>query len=254
MQYCLECLCHQTIAKFEVLIIDDGSEGAAQVAQTYQTRLELRYERRGNDGSPARSRNRGAELAQHNLLLFIDSDILLNPDAVAAYCYFLTPNPNYLLYGYVGTVSEGHSFWFSEVSIHWLDKRFNWRDGHLRATEKLFLAAHECAYSGNFAIHRQTFFELNGFDPRFQGWGGEDLDLGERAIKQGKELHFLIDAWAEHQVHARDSLFHLKPSEQREHFYRFKPHPPVPYTVRCLGSKQAYQKLTQTIQSHYQPL
>lgn len=234
-----------------MLVIDDGSEGAEQVVQTFQARLQLRYEHRENDASPARSRNRGAELARNALLLFIDSDVLLNPYAIAAYCYFLAPNPSYLLYGYVGTLIESQSLWFPDVSVHWLDRRFNWREGHLRAKSILFHSAHESAYSGNFAIHRQTFFELNGFDSRFQGWGGEDLDLGERAITEGKELHFLLDAWAEHQLHARDSAFHLKPSEQREHFYRFKQHPHVPYQVQCLGSKQSYEQLTRAIQSHY---
>ncbi len=251
MERCLNSLCRQSQIEFEVLVIDDGSEGAEQVVAEYRSRLRLRYEHRFNDASPARSRNRGAELAVYPLLLFIDSDILLNPNAVAAYCYFLSPTPDYLLYGYVGTVFESPSVWFPEVKVNWLDKRFNWKDGHLRATDKVFLSAHECAYSGNFAIHRQTFFQVNGFDARFQGWGGEDLDFGERAIGEGKQLHFLLDAWGEHQVHQRNTAFHLLPAEQREHFYRFKSRPAVPYDVRCLSSKQAYQQLTQTIQSHY---
>lgn len=229
-------------------MVDDGSSAEHLLAEFRA--FPLRYCWRSNDQCPARSRNQGAALAQSDLLIFIDSDILLNPEAVVSYVNYLQGHANYLLYGYVGTEKTAQSLWFPEVEVNWWDKRFDWQEG-LVPQARLFHSAYECAFAGNFAIYRKTFAELGGFDERFTGWGGEDLEFAERAVRKGLQVHFLIDAWAEHQVHARNDAFHRLPSEKRGYGYHFRPHPTMPYAVQCFSSPQAFQQLEQTIQSHY---
>lgn len=52
-----------------------------------------------------------------------------------------------------------------------------------------------------FALHRQRFSDLGGFDEAFIGYGGEDTDFGFRARAAGLPLLFMGGAGAFHQYH-----------------------------------------------------
>jgi glycosyltransferase involved in cell wall biosynthesis len=54
----------------------------------------------------------------------------------------------------------------------------------------------------NIAYPRSLLEEIGGFDPEF-GFGGEDTDLGLRAVKSGAELVFVDEALTWHAVHPR---------------------------------------------------
>lgn len=59
--------------------------------------------------------------------------------------------------------------------------------------------------SGNFGIHRQDFERVNGFDENFEGWGGEDDDLGRRLRSAGVRLQSIIGhTHSYHLWHERD--------------------------------------------------
>jgi predicted glycosyltransferase involved in capsule biosynthesis len=38
---------------------------------------------------------------------------------------------------------------------------------------------------GHYSIHRKDIERVNGYDENFEGWGGEDEDLGIRLVKAG---------------------------------------------------------------------
>jgi glycosyltransferase involved in cell wall biosynthesis len=68
--------------KYEVLIIDAGStDNTEGVAGLYKNNAPypLRFVAFNQRGI-ARQRNHGAQLAQHNQLLFLDADVVLNPE------------------------------------------------------------------------------------------------------------------------------------------------------------------------------
>lgn len=253
LQGCLELLTRQQGCVFEVIVCDDGSIGCQAVCEAYASRLSLNYLWRANDQCPGRSRNLGAADATYQQLVFIDSDVLLNPNALAAYTRHLQARPEWLIYGYVGyeVQSVAPSVLLPERTVNWRDPRFGWIGQGLRPADKLYHSAYECAFAGNFAVSRQVYQALSGFDERFRGWGGEDLDFGERAVKMGYQIHFLLDAWAEHQLHQRSDLFHLQAAESRGYHYVFKPHPAVPYCVCTLADPEALRHLEALIQQHY---
>lgn len=234
---CLELLCRQSLAPDEVLVADDGSEGGRAVCAGFARQLPVRCLWRANDQSPARSRNLGAAAATGSLLVLLDSDVLLNPAGLEAYARKLGQHPAWLLYGYVGTGVETvtDSALRAGLSVNWRDPRFGWNGSRLVPSDKLGHSAYECAFAGNFALARASFAAIGGFDEGFSGWGGEDLDFGERAVARGFELHFLVDAWGEHQAHGRSDDFHRRPSEQRGHGYRFRPHAAMPYPVQAIA-------------------
>ena len=59
--------------------------------------------------------------------------------------------------------------------------------------------------SGNFGIWREDFQLVNGFDENFQGWGGEDDDLGRRLRRAGIRLESIVrQTHSYHLWHDRD--------------------------------------------------
>lgn len=70
---------------------------------------------------------------------------------------------------------------------------------------------------GLFAIRREAFEDMGGFDPRFRGWGGEDAAFGRAADTLLGEV-----------VRLPGVLWHLW-------------HPPQERISRTIGSEQSYQ-------------
>jgi len=82
----LNCLAKQTYRPFEIVIVDDGSDTAtaeAVNAWKLQARpaFDVTYQWQENQG-PAAARNRGLEASHGELILFLDDDDLLCPDAL----------------------------------------------------------------------------------------------------------------------------------------------------------------------------
>jgi len=252
---CLQMLSQQRQLPLEVIVVDDGSEQGASVAQSQIWPFELVYDWRNNDCRVALSRNRGAERAKGQLLVFIDSDILLNPLALEAYALFLDLKAHWLLYGYYGYHEEllTPSALLPGQTVQWCDRRYvEFNENQILPAPNLLRFPHEWAWSGNFALHRSLYRQIKGFDARYQGWGGEDLDFASRAIASGFELHFLLDAWGEHMPHALNEPFHALPSEQKSQIY-LSHYTPSPYPVRVLSTPHGLKGLLKKIHGFYVP-
>lgn len=75
LRRCLGSLCRQTVADFEVLVCDDGSnDDTADVVCEYEPLLDITYDVSTNWGGAARPRNRGIALARAPYVAFLDSD------------------------------------------------------------------------------------------------------------------------------------------------------------------------------------
>ncbi|GAB3222348.1 hypothetical protein GCM10027447_09170 [Glycomyces halotolerans] len=78
---CLEAVKSQTRPPDELIVVDDAStDSSAEVAERFGCQV-IRHDR--NRGVSA-ARNRGIAAASGDLLFFIDSDIVLHPDAIEA--------------------------------------------------------------------------------------------------------------------------------------------------------------------------
>ncbi|MBD3281453.1 glycosyltransferase, partial [Candidatus Uhrbacteria bacterium] len=79
----LESIAKQTVGVKEVIVIDDGSsDNPSKVAEQFKERLPLTFTRFvPNSGAPA-ARNRGAEIASGELIIFLDADAVLKPHAL----------------------------------------------------------------------------------------------------------------------------------------------------------------------------
>src|SRR5690348_9381958 len=72
-------VCGQLRRGDEAIVVDDGStDDVAQVAKKFPVRL-IRVEQ---ESGVSAARNRGADLATRPILLFVDADVVLHPDAI----------------------------------------------------------------------------------------------------------------------------------------------------------------------------
>jgi CDP-glycerol glycerophosphotransferase len=84
IEACLRSIAGQTVRDLEVVVIDDGStDASAEIARGFAQRDErFRVVSQANRGLGA-ARNAGLDLAEGELVTFVDSDDVLPPDAFA---------------------------------------------------------------------------------------------------------------------------------------------------------------------------
>lgn len=207
LQACLQAIERQTAVPDEIILIDDGSEGGERVAKSFD--LPLAYHWRPNDARLAWSRNQGARMASRRGLVFVDSDAILNPLALASYAAALDELPEHAIFGYHANVREATDLYPSAIlnglTVHAEDQRFPWIAGKgLTVHPHLLQRPMDFAWSCNFALRAEVFWAVGGFaEERFSGWGYEDVDLGYRLSDAGAAIYFSLDAWAETLPHSR---------------------------------------------------
>jgi glycosyltransferase involved in cell wall biosynthesis len=76
---CLRSVFDQTLAPFEVLLVDGGStDSTLEIAKGFGVKII----KEGKPSSPANARNIGAENASGNILLMMDADVVLQKDCL----------------------------------------------------------------------------------------------------------------------------------------------------------------------------
>ena len=78
---CLGAIFDSSFKDFEVIVVsDNSSDNSVEIAKTYNCKILELKENRG----PSFARNKGAEIAESDILLFLDSDIILKKNS----CFF----------------------------------------------------------------------------------------------------------------------------------------------------------------------
>jgi glycosyltransferase involved in cell wall biosynthesis len=179
----------------EVLVVDDGStDDTAEVAAIYPLRVVR------NDGPPGPSgaRNAGAHAAQEDVVLFIDSDVVLGPGAIARVMGWFDDPEVVGVSTIASEVPENPGFVakYCAVSDRYVGE--NWdptSTGHDRKT-----GARTCRWlSTRFgAMRKQAFDEVGGFDVRFDRPCMEDAEF---SIRMARKYSLILDLDAVHTHH-----------------------------------------------------
>ncbi len=177
---------------FEIVVVDDGSEPAV-VLDDFVGEPAVRVSRIAHQGRSA-ARNHGSALARGFILIFVDDDIRVGPDFVAAHERAHRRWDHALV---VGSVVPG------DPSLQGPVGRFR-----RRLETKGLPTAHGIAERPNFctaanmSISRRAFAELGGFNPQLHS--AEDQDLALRHSNRGRPIVFAPEAAAVHDDLALD--------------------------------------------------
>ena len=194
---------------FEVVIVDDGSEPPLERPPSSPLDVRVvRQERRGF-GAP-RARNAGAQAASHDILLFLDSDVLAEAGWMADHARWHHAVSDALTLGFYANVPvsdiDPETIRRRPGTLKHLfsDRRKDppWIESHVTRTKNLTSRADDLfrvVCSGNLGVSR-SFYELTGgFNESFTRWGMEDTEFGYRAYTRGGLLVPVYDALAWHQ-------------------------------------------------------
>ncbi len=179
LRKCLDALENQIlnveIHSFEIVIVDDGStDGTVDwLRNNIETYPHLRLFEQSH-GGPALGRNLGVEKSKGELIVFIDSDLVVEK-------FFLRNHIDSLLRAWK---KLGNRKCFTYGSV------INTSNFSNPSSEPFKLQDLSWAYfaTGNVAIDKKLLEKSGLFDNSFRLYGWEDLELGERLRNMGVKL------------------------------------------------------------------
>jgi GT2 family glycosyltransferase len=162
-----------------IIVSDDGD--ASQTREALTGPLSIVQVVQGPRRGPAANRNCGASHASTELLIFLDDDCIPDENLIAVYQGAAMTNPGVGVFeGRISVIGKETSFGDSAP--------VNETGGKL--------------WSCNFAIRRELFVLINGFDDRYPFPAMEDIDLHWR-VKKHSQVLFMRDARVWHAFEKR---------------------------------------------------
>ena len=160
LEACLESIARQSHAEVETIVVDNASSDETR-------EIASRFECAFLDIGPERSaqRNQGARHAKGAHLLFVDSDMVLEPDVVAHCVAAARAGATAAI---VPEVSFGEGFW-----------------AQCKRLERSCYVGDDDIEAARF-YERALFARLGGFDEELSG--PEDWDLSRRAAVEGTSI------------------------------------------------------------------
>lgn len=172
LKQCLQAISQMDFPKacFEVVVVDDGSpESMGPIVDEFKSQITTRFVRQSNAG-PAAARNTGASMAQGHFLVFTDDDCRPDPQWLTSTKATIQDHPKALIGGHtINALPENVFSTASQLLIEYLYDYYN-----DRKQGRMFFA------SNNFAVPRELYQKLNGFDTTFPLAAGEDREFCDR--------------------------------------------------------------------------
>ena len=167
---CLSAVYNSEFRDYEVIVVDDCStDNTIDIAKRFRCRI-LKL---GKNSGPAVARNLGVKNAEGDIIIFIDSDVLLDKDAVGLIARNFEDKNTMAVSG-IYSKEPANKSWF------------NW---YISLQKYLFWTKANTDEYSSFgprlgAIRKSVFNEIEGFNPRFKQM--EDYEFGRRLTEKYK--------------------------------------------------------------------
>ncbi len=169
----------------------------------------------GDELPLAKARNRAAQTASGEYLVFLDVDCIPAPTCLNQYLGFIQQFDGVLM---------GDVRYLSDIVVQ---RPFDWdilyRQSQHHAERRAppdegIEPCHDfrCFWSLSFAIPKRVFMASGGFDEDFTGYGAEDTDFGKILDTQGIKFGWCAGACVFHQFHEQ----HMPPVHQVDSILR----------------------------------
>lgn len=186
LKKCLDAVFSNKFEKFEVITISDNSEdNSIDIAKNYNCKI---IELKQNKG-PAFARNTGANSASGDILLFVDSDVIVKEDILM--------HVNNAFNNKTVNVVQGvysHEPNYKNIITQYQQSFYCYYTWHkqYRYTDTLS--------SMCIAVRKNTFLKLKGFNTNIKKATTEDEEFGHKLIDDGNKILISRDLNVEHSV------------------------------------------------------
>jgi GT2 family glycosyltransferase len=172
-----------TDEEFEVLVVSDGSsDGTNEYLSSEEVPLPVRAVIQENQG-PAAARNAGLHLAQGELVLFLDDDVVAGPELIATHlaAHRRLGDQAVVVGPMLDPADHRMQPWVAWEQAM-LSKQYRaLTAGEYRPTSRQF-------YTGNASVRRSHLLDVGGFDASFRR--AEDIELAFRLADAGLSFEF----------------------------------------------------------------
>ncbi len=231
---------------FEVIVVDDGSDdGTWEYIKNLNTKYEIRYFylERCERSSRSRTRNFGWKVADGEIVVFIDSDIIVqhkhlkeldrcfdqDSDIVVVGNRIKLPRGALIDFGNLYDFYGFNKFKTKLLDItYYMHEQLSYNMSSIRGHGYLLSSC-------NAAIPKKYLEEVDGFDENFKGWGHEDCELGLR-LQSLKALRYVINYKMDvfHQYHEINCSNGLEGEENMKYLAQKYPFTPDNMSVEEL--------------------
>ena len=190
IEKCLKAIRNQqgiAPATYEIIVVDDAStDSSSQMAESLCDRLITLQ----NNSGAASARNTGAKAAAGDIIVFVDSDVILEPYSLSSIISVFEKDVR--ISAAVGRYSE------TPADTKFLNVYHN---AFTRYHHDLSLTEIDWFWGALSAVRKEAFAEAGGFDERYQGASGEDMALGMALFSKGHRIVYVPEAEGAHAHH-----------------------------------------------------
>ena len=182
---CVDAVCRSTTGhSLRILVVDDG--GNPQLAHRLES-YPVTIVATGEAGSAAHARDLGTRQGESEVLVFLDADVIVEPDAIEK---LVEPIQHGQAHATVGNYSRrlrGLNFAQSYKQLY-VSHIYSRRHGYI--TNEFWTALG--------AVKTSVYRAVGGFDTSLRGATGEDVDFGMRLTRANYRILQKADAVGQH--------------------------------------------------------